>query len=215
MPIAEMSRAALDVGSVGRTLDCMGAPRLLPKILTPDQLEALLARPNIGCPTGLRNRAILELLAGAGLRASEVCGVYLRDIDWKRSELKIRTEVGKGGREAVLPLDERTFSWLERWKPERRHHAAGAPWLFVTLKGGQLDRRYIWEMTSRYARKAGIEDPVWPHRLRHTCATELLRDGFDLREVQTLMRHADIRTTVIYTYVSPQALAAKVRARRR
>jgi integrase/recombinase XerD len=193
----------------------MAPPRLLPKILNADQLDALLARPNIGCPTGLRNRAILELLAGAGLRASEVCGVYLRDIDWKRSELRIRAEVGKGGREAVLPLDERTFSWLERWKPERRHHAAGAPWLFVTLKGGQLDRRYIWEMTSRYARKAGIEDPVWPHRLRHTFATELLRDGFDLREVQTLMRHADVRTTVLYTYVSPEALAQKVRRRRR
>jgi len=191
------------------------APRTLPKILTPDQLEALLARPNIGCPTGLRNRAILELLAGAGLRASEACGVYLRDIDWKRSELKIRAEVGKGGREAVLPLDERTFSWLERWKPTRRHHAAGAPWLFCTLRGGQLDRRYIWSMTARYARKAGIEDPVFPHRLRHTCATELLRDGFDLREVQQLLRHADVRTTVIYTYVSPQALAEKVSRRRR
>lgn len=192
-----------------------GAPKQLPKILTADQLDALLARPNIGCPTGLRNRAILELLAGAGLRASEVCGVYVRDIDWRRSELHIRPEVGKGGREARLPLDERTLSWLERWKPERRHHAAGSPWLFVTLRGTQLDRRYIWEMVSRYARKAGIEDPVWPHRLRHTFGTELLRDGFDLREVQSLMRHADIRTTVIYTHVAPERLAAKVRARRR
>jgi integrase/recombinase XerD len=191
------------------------APRTLPKILSAEDLEALLARPNIGCPTGLRNRAILELLAGAGLRASEVCGVYLRDIDWKRRRLRIRPEVGKGGREAVLPLDERTFSWLERWKPERRHHAAGSPWLFVTLKGGQLDRRYIWAMTARYARKAGIEDPVFPHRLRHTCATELLREGFDLREVQQLLRHADVRTTVIYTYVSPERLAEKVRRRRR
>lgn len=190
-------------------------PRTLPKILNAEQLEMLLSRPNIGCPTGLRNRAILELLVGAGLRASEVCGVYLRDVDWKLRRLRIRAEVGKGGREAVLPLDERTFSWLERWKPERRHHAAGAPWLFVTLKGGQLDRRYIWAMVSRYARKAGIEDPVFPHRLRHTCATELLREGFDLREVQVLMRHADVRTTVIYTHVAPERLAAKVRGRRR
>lgn len=190
-------------------------PRTLPKILTTEQLEALLARPNIGCPTGLRNRAILELLAGAGLRASEVCGVYLRDVDWEHRRLRIRAEVGKGGREAVLPLDERTFSWLERWKPERRHHAKGNPWLFVTLKGTQLGRRYVWAMVSRYARKAGIEEPVWPHRLRHTYATELLRDGFDLREVQELMRHADVRTTMIYTHVSPERLAAKVRARRR
>lgn len=190
-------------------------PRTLPKTLTAEQLDALLARPNIGCPTGLRNRAILELLAGAGLRASEVCGVCLRDVDWQHRRLRIRAEVGKGGREAVLPLDERTFSWLERWKPERRHHAAGAPWLFVTLKGGQLCRRYVWEMTARYGRKAGIEEPVFPHRLRHTFGTELLRDGFDLREVQEMMRHADIRTTVVYTRVAPEQLAAKVRARRR
>lgn len=192
-----------------------GGPKTLPKTLNADQLDALLARPNISAPTGLRNRAILELLAGAGLRASEVCGIYMRDIDWKRAELRVRPEVGKGRREAVLPLDDRTFGWLERWKPERRHHAGKSPWMFVTLKGTQLDRRYIWEMVSRYARRAGIEDPVWPHMLRHTFGTELLRDGFDLREVQTLMRHSDIRTTVIYTHVSPEALGRKVKGRRR
>lgn len=189
--------------------------RTLPKTLTKDDLAKLMARPNLDAPTGLRNRAILEVLAGAGLRASEVCGVYLRDIDFDRAELRVRPEVAKGGREAVLPLDDRTFGWIERWKPERRHHAGRSPWLFVTLKGTQLDRRYIWEMVHRYAEKAGIEQRVWPHMLRHTYGTELLRDGFDLREVQTLMRHADIRTTVTYTHVSPEALGRKIKGRRR
>ena len=173
-----------------------------------------MARPNIHCPTGLRNRAILETLHRAGLRASEACGIHLRDLDWKTGELRIRPEVAKGGREAVLPLDERTLGWLERWKTERRRHAAGKPWMFTTLKGGQLDRRYIWEMVSRYGRKAGIERPVWPHVLRHTFATTLLAEGFTIVDVQALMRHADLRTTAIYLHVRNEELRAKVRARR-
>lgn len=190
------------------------APRKLPKTLTADEVDALMARPNITCPTGLRNRAILELLHRAGLRASEACGIHLRDLDWKTGDLRIRGEVAKGGREAVLPLDDRTLEWLIRWKAERRRYAAGKPWMFTTLKGGQLDRRYIWEMVSRYGRRAGIEDPVWPHRLRHTYATTLLADGFTITDVQLLMRHADLRTTAIYLHVRNEDLRAKVRARR-
>ncbi len=174
----------------------------------------LLARPNVDCPTGLRNRAMLQLLYRAGLRASEACGIYLRDVDWKTAELRIRSEVGKGGREAVLPIDEPTMEWLERWKPIRRRYAAGASWMFVTLRGGQVDRHYVWEMVRRYARKAGIEQNVHPHVLRHTFGTELLREGFDIREVQDLLRHADVRTTMLYTHVAPEQLKAKVRARR-
>jgi integrase/recombinase XerD len=86
--------------------------------------------------------------------------------------------------------------------------------MFVTLRGGQVDRRYVWEMVGRFARKAGVEKHVTPHMLRHTYATELLREGFDIREVQELLRHADVRTTVLYTHVSPELLAAKIRARR-
>lgn len=190
------------------------APRKLPQVLTADEIAALMARPNVTCPTGLRNRAILEVLHRAGLRASEACGIHLRDLDWKTGELRIRPEVAKGGREAVVYLDDQALDWLNRWKAVRRHYAAGKPWMFTTLKGGQLDRRYVWEMVSRYARKAGIERPVWPHLLRHTFGTELLREGFDLRQVQTLMRHADIRTTVTYTHVHSAELKAKVRARR-
>jgi integrase/recombinase XerD len=171
-------------------------------------------RPNIYCPTGLRNRAILEALHRAGLRASEVCGIHLRDVDWKTGDLRIRPDVAKGGREAVLPLDERTIDWLERWKGERRRYAAGAPWMFTTLKGGQLDRRYIWEMVSRYARKGGIDRPVWPHLLRHTFATTLLGEGFSIADVQLLMRHEDLRTTATYLHVRNEELRAKVRARR-
>lgn len=158
---------------------------------------------------------MLELMARAGLRASEVCGLHLRDWRPRDHTLHIRAEVGKGEREAYLPLDEGTEELLERWKGVRRQYAAGEPWLFTTLKGGQLDRRYVWQMTSRYARRARLERPVWPHALRHTHATELLREGFDVREVQTLMRHEDLRTTAVYLSVHNAQLAEKVRRRRR
>lgn len=190
------------------------AGRKLPKTLTSAEVSALMARPNLDCPTGLRNRCLLEVMHRGGLRVSEACGVHLRDVDWKAGELRIRPEVAKGGREAIVYLEASTLELLGRWKPVRRRHAAGAPFLFVTLRGGQVSRHYVWQMTSRYARKAGVDRPVWPHMLRHSYATELLREGFDLREVQTLMRHADIRTTVLYTHLVDVELAAKVRGRR-
>lgn len=188
--------------------------RRLPKTLTADEVTALLGRPNADCPTGLRNRVIMQLWWRAGLRVSETCQIHLRDFDWKAGTLRLRAEVAKGGREAVLPLDAQTLEWLERWKAVRRQYAKGSPLMFVTLRGSQLDRHYLWEMAARYGRKAGIEQPVHPHLLRHTFATELLREGFDIREVQELLRHADIRTTVIYTHVSPERLAKRIRGRR-
>lgn len=189
------------------------AARKLPKTLSADEAAALLARPNVNCPTGLRNRAMLQVMYRAGLRVSECCGIHLRDLDWKTGELRLRPEVAKGGREAVVPLGRATIEWLDRWKPVRRKYAAGAPWMFVTLRGGQVDRHYAWEMVSRYARKAGIEWPVHPHILRHTYATELLREGADIREVQELLRHADVRTTMLYTHVAPERLAERIRRR--
>lgn len=191
-------------------------PRKLPKTLSADEAAALLGRPNVNCPTGLRNRAMLELMLGNGLRVSECCGIHLRDVDWRTKQLRLRPEVAKGGREAVVPLAPDAIDWLERWKPVRRQHAAGAPWMFVTLRGGQVDRHYSWEMVSRYGRKAGITWPVHPHVLRHTFATDLLRSGdFDIREVQEMLRHADVRTTMIYTHVAPERLAEKMSRRRR
>lgn len=191
----------------------MPTPTRLPKTLTSDQLQQLLARPNVACPTGLRNRAILAVLAGCGLRASETCGLHLRDVDWQTGEIRIRAQIAKGHREAVVYLDAPTQEWLERWKHSRRAYAHGQPWLFCTLKGGPLHRHYIWEMVARYARRAGIEEPVWPHRLRHTYATTLLEDRFTIVEVQRLMRHARLETTAVYLHVRDRDLREKVRRR--
>lgn len=191
--------------------------RGLPKIILSDELEQLLAMPNLDAPTGLRDRCVLELMVRCGLRVSEVCGLHLRDVDWREGEIRLRPEVTKGSKEAVAYLDGPTLALLERWKPIRRHYAAGKPHLFVCIRqaqrGEQLDRRRVWEMVTRRSAKAAIEH-AWPHKLRHTFATGLLRDGFTIREVQELLRHSDIRTTAIYLSVQNAQLKAKVRARR-
>jgi integrase/recombinase XerD len=188
------------------------APRKLPKTLTRDEVERLKSMPNVECPTGLRDRAMIELMHRAGIRVGETCKLHLRDVRWKDHELHIRPEVGKGGKEAIQPLDDKTLAWLERWKPTRRRYAAGTPWLFVTLRGTPMNRSDVWDMVARRARRAGIKHTS-PHMLRHTFATELLREGFDLRQVQELCRHSDVRTTVAYTHVHNAELSARIRAR--
>jgi integrase/recombinase XerD len=189
--------------------------RKLPKTLTREEADALLAQPNLDCPTGLRDRAVLELMLGAGLRVSEVCGLHLRDVDWQDGFVRLRPEVAKYGHEAVLPLDHRALDYLTRWKPVRRRLAAGAPWLFVTHGGRALIRQDVGSMVNRRARKAGIERPVSPHVLRHTFGTQLLADGFDIRQVQKLMRHVHLETTATYLEVRDEQLAERVRGRRR
>lgn len=194
------------------------AGRKLPKVLTADEIKALMRAPNMSAPTGLRDRALMAVMHRCGLRVSEACGLYLRDVRWGEAQIHVRPEVGKGGKEAVVYLDEPTLALLERWKIVRRQYAAGKPHLFVRVRsgdgqGGQLDRRDVYEMVGRRARKAGIEHPVTPHMLRHTYATELLREGFNVPEVQRLLRHSDIRTTSAYLHLVDADLAAKVRAR--
>jgi integrase/recombinase XerD len=188
--------------------------RRLPKTLTKDEIAALMARPNTDAPTGLRNRCILEVMHRCGLRVSEACGLHVRDVKWAEAQIHVRPEIAKGGKEAVVYLDPATLALLERWKAVRRPYAAGRPHLFTTLKGEAVDRRYVWEMTRRYARRAGIERNVHPHVLRHTYATELLGEGFNVVEVQRLLRHSDIRTTTVYLHLRDEDLARKVQKRR-
>jgi integrase/recombinase XerD len=187
------------------------AARRLPKTLTPEEVEALLAVPNLRAPTGVRNRAMLVLMHRTGLRVAEVCGVQLRD--WRRRDhqVELRADVAKGGREAVVYLDVEARSALEMWRAIRPRRAAR---LFTTLAGGPVSTDYVRQMVKRYARRAGIERRVHPHMLRHTFATELLRSGeFNVREVQRLMRHADIRTTAVYLEVFDADLQRKIQAR--
>lgn len=194
-------------------------PRDLPKTLKSDELDRLLAAPNLNSPTGLRDRCILELMARCGLRVTETCLLHLRDIDWHEGEIRLRAEITKGGKEAVVYVDDPTLALLERWKAVRRAYGAGRPHLFVCVRGPQrgepLDRRRVWEMIQRRARRAGLEKHVWAHMLRHTFATSALADGFNVREVQRMMRHSRLETTALYLEVRDEDLKAKVRGRRR
>jgi integrase/recombinase XerD len=187
--------------------------------LTAAEAELLMAMPNLAVPTGLRDRCVLELMHRCGLRVTETCELHLRDVDWRAGEIRLRPEITKGHREAVAYLDHPTLELLERWKVARRPYGSTRPQLFVCVRGDQrgdpLTRRGVYKMVRRRAAKAGIDRPVWPHMLRHSYATELLGEGFNIAEVQKLMRHTDIRTTSIYLEVRDGQLRDKVRARGR
>lgn len=180
----------------------------LPKTLTKEEGKALLSQPNKKAPTGLRNRCIMQLMLRAGLREAEVINLSSKDIEWK--EGIVRVWKGKGSRDRTLYLEEHTLDLLRMWgqmRPKGRY-------FFSTLQGKKLNDRYIREMVERYGRKAGIEKHVNPHMLRHTFATELLQEGYNIREVQKLLGHSDVSTTMIYTHVYDSDLANKLRLRK-
>jgi len=179
----------------------------LPTVLEKAEAEALLDQPNTSCPTGLRNRAILEVLYRAGLRNAEARHLRPGDIRWQDGVIEVRG--GKGGKDRVVPIDSETIGWLTAWKGKR---PKGSRYFFTTLQGRVLSARYLQTLIKRLAHKAGIEraDQVTPHVLRHSYATHLLNDGFTIREVQQLLGHSSIQTTQIYTHVSPGDLAEKI-----
>ena len=186
--------------------------RTIPKTISKEQAQAILAQPNPDCPTGLRSRVILEVMYRAGVRVSEVCNLGIGDIRWESAEIEIRH--GKGGGERVVPVASDTASWLARWEHERPKKPGRGGYFFCSLKGNKLTTRYIRQMVDRCAEKAGIDRyTVSPHTFRHTYATEKLDDGFTVREVQELLGHSNIHTTSIYLHVNPKALREKIQGR--
>ena len=183
------------------------SPKKLPKTLTKEEVLKLLSQPNKKAPTGLRNRCIMQLMYRAGLRESEIIKHSSKDIEW--NEGIVRVWKGKGAKDRVLYLDKHTLDLLRLWN-ERR---PGGRYFFCTLKGRKLNDGYIREMVERYGQKAGIEKHINPHMLRHTFATELLHEGYNIREVQKLLGHSDVSTTMIYTHVYDSDLANKMRLR--
>ena len=182
-------------------------PKKLPETLQRSEAAALLDQPSLSCPTGIRNRAMLELMYHGGLRLGEVVGLRPSDIRWEAGELHLQHT--KGGRHRVVPLTEETLGYLRLWAEKRP--AGGTKRLFTTLKGKPVSPRYVQAMVAREAQSAGIERRVHPHMLRHTFATELLDEGYNIREVQELLGHANLSTTQIYTHVNLGVLKEKVK----
>ncbi|MBC7106013.1 MAG: tyrosine recombinase, partial [Firmicutes bacterium] len=173
----------------------------LPQVLTVGEVDRLLAQARPSTPTGLRDRAMLELLYATGLRVSELVELRLADVNLAQGYVRC---LGKGQRERVVPFGSVAAAHLRSYLAEVRPRLAGRrnPYLFVNRRGRPLSRQALWKLIRKYALRAGIAKTIGPHVLRHSFATHLLENGADLRTVQELLGHADISTTQIYTHVS-------------
>ncbi len=182
-------------------------PRRLPKNLSEQEVEALLAAPDTATPLGLRDRAMLETLYATGLRVSELVGLALTQVSLDMGVVRV---VGKGSKERLVPLGEEAVDWIQRYLEKVRGALAGegkSQAVFLTARTGPMTRQAFWVLVKRYANKAGIPAArLSPHVLRHAFATHLLNHGADLRVVQLLLGHADITTTTIYTHIARERL---------
>lgn len=195
----------------------------LPRFLTEDEMERLLAGPTITTERGLRDRAILELLYSSGLRVSELIAVKRDDLDMTR---RILIVTGKGRKQRLVPVGKSALSWIESYLCARRQNGNDvSPFLFVNLRcacaicvrinasasrhnpGRPLHRLSVLKLVTDYAKQAGLSD-VSPHTLRHTFATHLIQHNADIRSVQTLLGHTSIDTTQIYTHITGERLRA-------
>lgn len=179
-----------------------------PDYLSYDEMERLLAPPTETAPFDLRDQAIVEVLYGCGLRASEAAGLRLTDISFDDRVLRV---VGKGGKERMVPFGARAetalHAWIDRGRPIAAFDAgkaAGA--VFVGPRGRPTRREDVWRVVKARARAAGITKKLYPHKLRHSFATHLLWGGADLRVVQSLLGHSSLSTTQIYTRVEEERL---------
>ncbi|MFP5287569.1 MAG: tyrosine-type recombinase/integrase, partial [Thermoanaerobaculia bacterium] len=166
---------------------------------------ALLAAPDVGTPLGLRDRAMLELLYATGLRVSELVGLQIPQL---RLDVGFLVAFGKGSKERVVPVGEQAEDWVRRYLREVRPTLAQGRHqnVFVNHRGEPLTRMGFWMILRKHGLEAGIRTSFSPHTLRHSFATHLLEHGADLRAVQTMLGHADISTTEIYTHIHKERL---------
>jgi integrase/recombinase XerD len=181
----------------------------LPRFLSLEDVDRLLAQPDTATPRGLRDKALIEVLYATGLRVSELIALRAGDLNLEEGYL---TCIGKGDKQRMVPLGQEAADWVGRYIREGRPHLLRrktSPWLFVNARdGGSLSRVGFWKVLKEYGLKAGIRGELSPHVLRHSFATHLLDRGADLRMIQLMLGHADLSTTQIYTHV----LEARLRA---
>jgi integrase/recombinase XerD len=181
-------------------------PKNLPRPLSVAEVEAILSAPPDGGVAGLRDRAILETLYGAGLRVSELVAMDVDDVDLDEGSVRV---LGKGSKERVVPLGtiagKAVAAYLTRARPVLAGASSG-PAVFLNQRGGRLTRQGATQVLKRAAQLAGIQKRVTPHTLRHSFATHLLEGGADVRVVQELLGHATLSTTQIYTLVTGERL---------
>jgi integrase/recombinase XerD len=184
------------------------APKRLPKAISIDDVERLLSAASVGnTPAALRDRALLEVLYGAGARISEAVGLDVDDMDLEQGSVRL---FGKGSKERIVPMGsyarEAVTAYTVRARPPMALKGKGTPALFLNQRGGRLTRQSAWAVIHAAAERAGLGGKVSPHTLRHSFATHLLDGGADVRVVQELLGHASVTTTQIYTMVTVQRL---------
>ena len=176
--------------------------RKLPRVLSYEEVERLLATPSEETARGIRDSAMISLMYASGLRVSELCSLKVGDLDRRVGTV---SPLGKGGKRRVVPVGQVALERIERYVELVRAHTKGAttdPHLFLSPRGKRFTRQGLWKILKTYARACGITVPISPHKLRHSFATHLLRGGADLRAVQAMLGHADLGTTEIYTRVA-------------
>jgi site-specific recombinase XerD len=199
----------------------------LPKIIDQRGVKKMLSQINVGCPTGCRNYAIIMVMYRGGLRVSEVCKLTPADMNFETGLIYVQQSKGRGKikdgkkvqekKDRYVPMDNDIIKACQAWNEIRPE----SDYFFCTLEGNIMDQRYIREVCYRLSTKAGVyiqdgaeKKKVSPHKLRHTMATELLREGFDIREVQETLGHSSVATTQVYTHVVQDELQAKILKRK-
>ena len=179
--------------------------KYLPQVLSTDEVDRLLAAPDVSTPMGTRDKAMIELLYATGLRVSELVGLKMHMLNLSVGYLICR---GKGGKERLVPIGESAIRWLKEYITVVRPAVVrkSSDVLFCSNRGAAMTRQNFWYMIRRYAYEAGIMKSISPHVLRHSFATHLLAGGADLRSVQMMLGHSDISTTQIYTHINAARL---------
>lgn len=185
-------------------LDRPKASRILPSVLSVDEVDSLLAVIDVTKPLGVRDRALFELIYSCGLRISEASGLLVSNVHFDERILMVH---GKGDKERIVPFGEEACFWLRKWLSEVRPNIVGSrqvSYVFVNFRGEMLSRKGIWKNFQDLEKKSGVHAKV--HTLRHSFATHLLSGGADLRSVQELLGHSDLSTTQIYTHIDNEQL---------
>ena len=182
--------------------------KVLPRYLSVEDVDVLIAQPDVSTARGLRDRAVIELLYATGMRVSELVALRPADVNLEASYL---TCTGKGDKERIVPIGDEAATWVKRYLQQSRSVLLGkrrSNRLFVNARGGGmgLTRVGFWKILKGYAGQAGITRSLSPHMLRHSFATHLLERGADLRAIQMMLGHADLSTTQIYTHVLEQRM---------
>ncbi len=186
-------------------IERLNSPKLsknLPVVLTIEDIDSILTKPDVKSKLGLRDKVLLELLYACGLRVSELVNLKISDLFLKEEVIRV---FGKGSKERIVPIGSSAITWIENYlfksRPLLEKKAKSENVLLLNNRGTKLSRMGVWKIIDKYTKAAGIKKDVHPHTFRHSFATHLLEGGADLRAVQEMLGHADISTTQIYTHI--------------